>query len=211
MPSVRGAAPLSFQVIGHADLELLNGLQLEQAQRFLEPLAEIVRVVRRGSAHAVLGLRRSGVLAGFYIVHPDRRDRACWWLGWLAIDDRFKGLGLGRATMAAAMARVRAIQGCRRVRLLVAPDNAPALHLYEQAGFRPTGETWPGTGELILQCEQDQGVPYERRIDLARDAYSLIQAMWLRLWRRGAPPSAQLSGEFHGPPATLARAGSVCG
>ena len=31
---------------------------------------------------------------------------------------------------------------------------------------------------------------------------TVYMAMWLRLWRRGAPPAAKLSGEFHGPPAT---------
>ena len=51
-----------------------------------------------------------------------------------------------------------------------------------------------------MELAQRAGIPCEDRPDVALNAYSLVQAMWLRLWRRGAPPAAQLSGEFHGPP-----------
>ena len=198
MPTIRGITPL-FQPIAHADLGRLSTLHLDGAERFLEPLAEILQFVRLGPAHTVVGILADGELAGFYVVHPDRRDRACWWLGWLAIDSRHQGAGLGRAAMAAVMARLRQINGCRRIRLLVAPENAPALRLYQRAGFKPV-DTWPATGETVMQCVQPQTTPSEQRVDLVLNAYSLIQAMWLRLWRRGAPPAAQLSGEFHGPP-----------
>ena len=205
MPTIRGGLPLQFILIPRHDFGEIMALRVDQAERFLEPLADILDVVRRSPAHALIGIRTGGTLAGFYVVHPDRRDRACWWLGWLAIDGRFQGMGLGRAAMTAAMARLRRTHGCRRIRLLVAPDNARALSLYERAGFEPVG-IWPCTDERVMECRQDQGVPTERRIDLVLNAYSLVQAMWLRLWRRGAPPAAQLSGKFHGPPARVARA-----
>jgi RimJ/RimL family protein N-acetyltransferase len=203
MSSFRGLEPLRFRKIGHAELAVLNELQLEAVERFLEPLPEIVRVVQRGAAHTLVGIEAGGTLAGFYVVHPDRRDRACWWLGWLAIDVRWQGAGLGRAAMAAAMARLARIAGCRRVRLLVAPDNVPALRLYHRAGFQVTG-TWPSTGELVMEFQPAGAHSSEGPVDRVLNAYSLIQAMWLRLWRRGVPPSARMSGEFHGPPAGLA-------
>ena len=208
MPTVRGVQSPQFKLIPHTDLARLTTLRLDHAERFLEPLAEIIGFVRRGPAHALVGILADNDLAGFYVVHPDRRDRACWWLGWLAIDSRHKGAGLGRAAMLAIMARLRQTHGCRRIRLLVAPDNAPALHLYERAGFAPVG-TWPATGELILECHEHGGIPAQPRTGLVMNAYSLIQAMWLRLWRRGAPPAAQLSGEFHGPPESRATAQTI--
>ncbi len=202
MSSSRGLEPLHFRKIGHPDLGVLNDLRLEPVERFLEPLSDIVRQVRQGAAHTVVGIEAGGTLAGFYVVHPDRRDRACWWLGWLAVDLRWQGAGLGRAAMMAVMARLGRITGCRRVRLLVAPDNAAALRLYSRAGFNITG-TWPPTGELIMEFRKLGQRSAEDPVDRVVNAYSLVQAMWLRLWRRGVPPAARMSGEFHGPPATM--------
>ena len=198
MPTLTGAGPV-FQPIAPAEFSRLATLQLDHCERFLEPLADILGFVRRGAAHRLVGILDQGRLAGFFVVHPDRRDRACWWLGWLAIDARHQGLGLGRAAVLAALSRLRRIAGCRRVRLLVAPDNVAARRLYERAGF-VVCDDWPATGELVMELAQHAGIPCEDRPDVALNAYSLVQAMWLRLWRRGAPPAAQLSGEFHGPP-----------
>jgi GNAT superfamily N-acetyltransferase len=211
MSSLRGLEPLRFLSLGHTDLDRLNTLQLEPVERFLEPLCEIVRAVRRGAAHHLVGIEAGGALAGFYVVHPDRRDRSCWWLGWLAIDLRWQGAGLGRAALAAAMARLARIAGCRRVRLLVAPDNAPALRLYRRAGFTLSG-TWPATGEMVMEFRQPAHLApgrlsSESPVDRVLNAYSLVQAMWLRLWRRGVPPAARMSGEFHGPPAVMVSQG----
>ena len=192
--------PLQFRRVGHADLGHVAGLEFEPAERFIEPVAAILDIVRRGPAHTLVAIEAADGPVGFYVVHPDRRDAACWWLGWLAIDWRFQGGGLGRLAMSAAMSRLRAIVGCRRVRLLVAPDNAPALRLYGRAGFEVAG-IWPATGELIMECAAAGNVPEQERLALVANAYTLLQAMWLRLWRRGAPPAAKLSGEFHGPPA----------
>lgn len=202
MSSFRGLEPLRFRTIGHSELSVLHALRLESGERFLEPLPEIVRIVRRGAAHTAIGIEVGGTLAGFYVVHPDRRDRACWWLGWLAIDVRWQGAGLGRAAMAAAMARLGRIAGCRRIRLLVAPDNAPALRLYQRAGFAVTG-SWPSTGELVMEFRPHGACSSEEPVDRVLNAYSLVQAMWLRLWRRGVPAAARMSGEFHGPPVAM--------
>lgn len=199
MSSSRGLIPLRFRKIGHAELGVLKGLRLESVERFLEPLSEIVQLVQRGAAHTLVCIEAGGTLAGFYVVHPDRRDRACWWLGWLAIDIRWQGAGLGRAAMTAVMARLARVAGCRRVRLLVAPDNAAALRLYHRAGFMVTG-TWPETGEWVMEFRQPNPLSAEGPVDRVVNAYSLVQAMWLRLWRRGVPPAARMSGEFHGPP-----------
>jgi RimJ/RimL family protein N-acetyltransferase len=205
MPVLRDCVSLRFRLLGKAELGVISSLKLERVERFLEPVADIVAAVSRRPAYALVGIESGGALAGFFVVHPDRRDRACWWIGWLALDIAWQGGGLGRAALAAALARLRSVAGCRRVRLLVAPDNAPALRLYRRAGFRTVGEH-PATGEWVMECREPGGVPEQERLDLVANAYTMLQAMWLRLWRRGAPPAAKLSGEFHGPPAGL-RAG----
>ena len=200
MSSSRGFLPLTFRRIGRADLGCVLLLQLERVERYLEPLPEIVEAVRAGASHSMIGIEADGALVGFYVVHPDRRDRACWWLGWLAIDVRWQGSGFGRAAMQAVMARLRRVVGCRRVRLLVAAENGAALRLYRDAGFVAAGRS-AATGELVLERVQALGVEDEPAGRVV-NAYSLVQAMELRLWRRGVPAAARMSGEFHGPPAS---------
>ena len=199
MSIVWGPAPLSFRPIARSACDVLQTLDLSNAERFLEPLSTILAFVRRGLAHRIVAIETGGELAGFYVVHPDRRDPSCWWLGWLAIDARRQGGGIGRAAVAAVMAALGRDARCRRVRLLVAPDNAPAMRLYRAAGFHQV-DTWAGTGELVMEraCAT---TPASAASDaVVVPAMTLVLAMCIRLWRRGMPPAARLSGEFHGPP-----------
>ncbi|HET6308304.1 MAG TPA: GNAT family N-acetyltransferase [Rhodopila sp.] len=148
----RGEEPLSFRRVAKSELGIVNQLELDpqQVERFLGPLHAIVAAVRRGPAHAMFAVQAAGAIIGFFVVHPDPRDNACWWLGWFAMDRRVQGRGLGRIAMAEIMRRFHRVQGCRRVRLLVAPDNHGACHLYQDAGFSSVG-VLPATGELILE------------------------------------------------------------
>jgi diamine N-acetyltransferase len=151
MFSKRGLAPLRYHRIGHAEIGVISSLQLEpeQVEHYLGPIEQIQAAVRRGPSHTMTGVEADGVLVGFYVMHPDRRDNACWWLGWLALDRRHQGRGYGRLAMAQVMLNARHIAVCRRVRLLVDPVNSCALHLYTQAGFRQVGVH--DSGELILE------------------------------------------------------------
>src|SRR5947209_2631931 len=122
MFSERGRWPLTYRRLAHGELEAIGRLEFEtgQMERFLGPLADIIDTVRRGPAHHMIGIQARGILAGFYVIHPDARDRACWWLAWFALDRRWQGAGLGRAAMRAIIVRLRQAPGCREVRLLVA-------------------------------------------------------------------------------------------
>lgn len=196
MHSYGSAVALHFRRVPHRGLDVLARLDLGHTVQFLEPLPAIVACVRRGAAHGVVGIEADGRLAGFFVVHPDRRDASCWWLGWLAVDRAWQGKGLGRAAVAAALAALRRVAGCRRVRLLVAADNGAALRLYRAAGFKAAG-VWAGTGELVMEA----GLVMPRAADaVVVPALTLVLAMLMRLWRRGVPPAARMSGEFHGPP-----------
>ena len=196
----RAGLALDFRRLGVSEFGALSALEFEEGARFLEPLPVILDVVRRSVAHALVGIEAAGALAGFYVVHPDRRDGSCWWLGWLAVDRRRHGCGLGRAALESALARLGRVRGCRRVRLLVAPDNSVALGLYRRVGFRVVGVS-AGTGELVLELGRSGGLPAGPRVPgVVVPALTLVLAMALRLWRRGVPMAARMSGEFHGPP-----------
>jgi RimJ/RimL family protein N-acetyltransferase len=162
MLSHRGGSPLHYRRIGRADLARVELLDLDpdQLDRFLGPLTDIVDAVRRGPLHSLIGVEREGELIGFYVVHPDRRDAACWWLGWLAIARAHQGFGHGRTILATVLARLGRIPGCRRVRLLVATDNHGARRLYGRYFFRPV-DVDPVTGELVLEYDLEDGQPYD--------------------------------------------------
>ncbi|WP_424814263.1 GNAT family N-acetyltransferase [Roseococcus sp. YIM B11640] len=202
MSSLRGGLPLHHRRIGRADLAAVQLLDLDpdQVERFLGPLPEILETVRRGPLHSLIGVEAAGRPIGFYVLHPDRRDAACWWLGWLAISRSQQGMGHGRRIMEAVIARLRLVPGCRRIRLLVAPDNPGALRLYQRAGFRLQA-TWPATGELLLECALDGGQPYELLApqSLGR-RFSGRDEGHLRLRPPCGPHAARVIGVERGPP-----------
>ncbi|MEJ1975240.1 MAG: GNAT family N-acetyltransferase [Acetobacteraceae bacterium] len=160
----RGNTPLNYRRLGRADLGLVEALELdpEQIERFLGPVADIQDAVRHGPAHSMVAIEAAGALVGFYVVHPDPRDAACWWLGWFALDRRQQGRGFGGQAMLAVMDRLRHIPGCRRIRLLVAPDNERARLLYDRAGFCPVSRL-RSTGELVLELTLRSGVTADLR------------------------------------------------
>ena len=152
MSLIRGFSPLSYRRLGGAELDVITTLELDpnQVEQYLGPIADIQAAVRRGPAHSMIAIEASGALVGFYVVHPDRRDRSCWWLGWFAVDLRQQGRGFGSLAMQAVIGHLRRVSGCRRVRLFVAPENSRARGLYDRAGFRRVG-CLPSTGEFILE------------------------------------------------------------
>ena len=197
MSSPGAFEPLVYQRLGRAGFGVVASLELEQDQidRFLGPLADIAEAVRIGPSHGLFAIRAAGVVVGFYVVHPDPRDAACWWLGWLALDRRQQGRGFGRAALANVMSSLRRVPGCRRVRLLVAQDNAPALRLYRQARFRTAGAA--SGGELVMEAVLPDGL----HIGTARPAASGPRSRCGRLRASSGPHAARMIGVSRGPPA----------
>jgi RimJ/RimL family protein N-acetyltransferase len=204
MHLIRGDVPLSYRRIGHADVGVLDTLALEpdQVERFLGPIAEIQEAVRHGPAHSMVVIEAAGALVGFYVVHPDPRNGACWWLGWFAIDRRQQGRGFGSLAMQAVLDRLQHIPGCRRVRLLVAPDNAHALVLYGKAGFCQVGRL-ASTGELILELRLRSIAAVDER---GAFVFAIVAAGARRVFRHRrlrstvGPYAAWVIGVERGPP-----------
>ena len=199
-----GRAPLAYRRLSRAEHGEIERLSLDpsQVRRFLGPLADILAAVRRGPAHGLFAIDAAGEPVGFYVVHPDGRDRSCWWLGWLALDQRQQGRGFGRRALLDILGRLRRLAGCERVRLLVSPDNAPARRLYDCAGFVQVGQQ-AATGELVLEL----GLGSIRRAMQAK-AYRLarIAAGAFRTFRHrrlrmtAGPHAAWMIGVERGPP-----------
>jgi GNAT superfamily N-acetyltransferase len=200
MSSNRGCSPLSYHRIGRADIGVISALELEE--HYLGPIQEIQKAVHGGPAHAVTGVEANGTLVGFYVLHPDRRDNACWWLGWLALDRRQQGRGYGRMAMTQIMVNLRGIVGCRRVRLLVDPLNDNALRLYTRAGFHQVGLHI--SGELILEVVLSCITAIEDIIALLRASSVSKRARRVGRLRWSPGPHAGLViGVERGPPTPL--------
>ena len=201
MLSDRGAAPLTYRRLAKREFDRVLQLDFpaEQVERFLGPLSDIVETVRRGPAHQLVGIEEGGDLVGFFAIHPDRRDGACWWLGWFGIDRRRQGGGRGARAVAAILARLRQLPACREIRLLVAPDNAAALRLYRRAGFTLQG-LWRRTGELVMRAVLPPSRPSGEVPARFWANAILLQVVDARTCRMGVPVAAQLHGEVAFPP-----------
>jgi RimJ/RimL family protein N-acetyltransferase len=199
----RGGSPLSFDRISRADIDIIADLELEpeQVERYLGPIRDIQAAVLRNPACAITGMTADGDLVGFYVLHADQRDNACWWLGWLAFDRRHQNRGYGRVAMVRIMATMRRIVGCRRVRLLVDPANTSALRLYAKAGFRQTGLR--RRGELVLEAAVFIVVAVENVVASLRASSVSKRARRMgRLRLSHGPHAGWVIGVERGPPAT---------
>jgi diamine N-acetyltransferase len=199
MPRLQGNLPLSYHQIGRDDFCNIFGLAFDpvQVDRYLDPIEDIVAAVAEGAAHAMFGIETDEGLIGFYVVHPDRRDNACWWLGWFALDCRQQGRGYGRSAMKHIMASLCRIAVCRRVRLVVSSDNTHAMRLYVQAGFRIIGAR--SIGELILEATLPETFP----VSVACAALVRLPAKpghVGRLRSSAGPHAARMIGVERGPP-----------
>lgn len=92
-----------------------------------------------------------------YVMTGVNADREGWVLG-LAIDQGWRGLGLGRRLMAESLRGLRA-RGVRTVALTVEPSNAAAIMLYASLGFRRgeerAGYFGPDADRLIMRLALD--------------------------------------------------------
>lgn len=98
------------------------------AARMAEPWHDDANLVVAEGA----GSSGSGGLDAFAWVKPDGDVAELYVLG---VSPFRQGAGLGRRMLSAAFARMRAV-GATTAHLYVEGDNAPALALYERAGFR---------------------------------------------------------------------------
>ncbi len=79
-----------------------------------------------------------------------------WIIGNVAVQELYRGQGIGRQLMQACIDFVRD-EGGSWVALEVRADNAPAYHLYRSLGFQPTGE--------LVQLWRDASAPPPRPVE----------------------------------------------
>ncbi|MGG5890252.1 GNAT family N-acetyltransferase [Falsiroseomonas sp. HC035] len=212
MPSLRARKALDYSRIGKNRLNLVSQMDLDatQVEDYLGPLSDILGAVRQGPWHSLVGIQAEGCLVGFYVVHPDRRDTTCWWLGWFILARAHQGKGLGRSILARVLAALSATPGCRRVRLIVVPGNAGAIALYAKAGFRVV-DTLAATGDLVMECALHMQCPAMAQAK-PRAVCAIASRRGrrrLRLRPRSGPHAARVIGVERGPPPAAGRSPGI--
>lgn len=200
MSPLRDQAPHPFARLRRDALGLLHSVDLDpvQVDRYLDPLPTILGAVLKGASHAAYLSREADRSRAFYVLHPDARDAACWWIGWLAVGRAHQGRGLGRLAMADALARLARIPGCRRVRLYVVPENAGAIALYARLGFRTIGYS-RAAACLVMELVLRAGFAAPFALALGQ-ALPRRARRRLRLRPRSGPHLAWTIGVERGPP-----------
>jgi RimJ/RimL family protein N-acetyltransferase len=199
----RARQALHYRTISRLDLDIIHRMELDSAQvdDYLGPLADILASVRRGAAHSLIGIEAEGRMIGFYVIHPDPKDASCWWLGWFILARSHQGKGLGRTILARIMAGLAGVPGCRRIRLIVVPENPGAQALYRKMGFGLVG-TLPATGDLVMEFTLRPGSPASAQAKLST-ACAIASSRGLRRMRlrpRTGPHAARVIGTERGPP-----------
>lgn len=95
-----------------------------------DPDADFDRAVA-GVTSTILLLRDDETLLGSAMVGDDGHRG---WIYYLAVDERARGQGHGRALMAAAESWLRA-RGCPKLQLMVREGNAAAIDFYRALGL----------------------------------------------------------------------------
>ncbi|WFR94131.1 GNAT family N-acetyltransferase [Rhizobium tumorigenes] len=125
----------------HAALDLVarerRYLTMLEAFPLAETREHVMDMIARGNPHvvAVAGNRVLGwcdITRHFFPAHAHRGSLA------MGIVPEFRGQGLGRLLIDAALANARQL-GLIRVELSVHADNSRAIALYEKVGFAPEG------------------------------------------------------------------------
>jgi len=203
----RASDALDYCPINRSELESVCALDYDPQQlaEFLAPVDQIVADVRRGLAHRMIGIKDGTGLVGFMVVHPDLRDHSCWWLAWFAIDLSHQGQGYGRVALTHAVTLLAHINGCRRIRLLVAHGNVVARHVYDVAGFEDIGRD--DEGWHIMEYVVPSPIPPSDPFAAYRAAHAGVLTAKrvrrrMRLRPSTGPNPARTIGSVRAPPAS---------
>ena len=132
---------LSVEEVSHANWFEATRLAVspEQAAFFSAPVVYWLAESRFEPHFRPMVITDGADLVGFLVYGIDPDDGEYWLITFM-IDQRFQGRGLGREALNAFLDCFDAQHPYATLKLGHHPDNRIAAHLYESAGFEPTGE-----------------------------------------------------------------------
>lgn len=91
---------------------------------------------------------------GFLMYAFDNKDES-YWICRLMIDRYFQGKGYGKDAMQQVIKEIQKRPNTDHVKLSISPSNQSAEKLYEQLGFKKTGEIVEGEEVMCLYFETE--------------------------------------------------------
>lgn len=134
--------PLQFRPVNAENRAEAEKLEVFSEQAgFIESVSECLQEADRSERWRPVGIYLGETLVGFamYGYFP-RPAPGQLWLDRLLIDKRYQGRGYGRQAVLALLDRLHTEYASDRVYLSVYENNALAIRLYRQIGFRFNGE-----------------------------------------------------------------------
>ena len=116
------------------------GLEVAESQRdFVQMPSYYLALCHYGNQWKPLAVELDGQVIGFIMWAVDDDDGSCWF-GGIIIDRKQQGRGYGRRAVTAAITMLAEEYGFVNFAMSYQRLNAAAKHVYEQIGFRETGE-----------------------------------------------------------------------
>jgi [ribosomal protein S18]-alanine N-acetyltransferase len=124
------ATPGSESRVKAAEHLFDHSVDFEATQRFLADAANVLLIAYEDGEPA-------GFVSGTALSHPDYAKPELF-LNELAVDEAFRGRGIGRM-LVAELWRLAQARGCRGMWVLTDDDNVPANRVYSIAGGKSAG------------------------------------------------------------------------
>ena len=117
-------------------------------------VADAIGIIARGYVYRdcnarVWGIAVDDTLVGLAMVRSLDEEPACYDLQQLMIDARYQNRGYGMQALLLILDRLREEGVYDRVEVCVKREDAPALHVYEKAGFADTGYVDDGAPDSV--------------------------------------------------------------
>lgn len=147
------APSLSIHSVDQTNLEALLALQLNTEQRsFIESIPECLQEAKEDSRYTPVALCVGEQVVGFamYGLFNESQQSRVWFDRFL-IGKQFQGRSLGKAFAQLLLAFLFDHFRCQQIFLSVYPNNHTAITLYQQLGFKFTGERIC-EGEHVMAC-----------------------------------------------------------
>lgn len=140
-----------------------EALKLQVTQEQLRYVADPAGILARGYAYRdcraqVWGIQQDGALVGLAMVREFDEEPLGYELQQFLVDQSRQGQGVGTAALKLVLDRLQAEGRWPTVEVCVKKADAPALRVYEKAGFVDSGYVDPEVPDAVnLVCRLDGG------------------------------------------------------
>lgn len=134
---------LNFKPITEGNAKEAKLLRVGPGQEgFVEDVSQCLEEAKSRRSWRPVGIYDGPVLVGFsmYGYFWEYLPFGRVWLDRLLIDEKYQGMGYGKASMDGLIRRISKEYGCRKIYLSVYENNQTAVKLYKKLGFQAIAE-----------------------------------------------------------------------